>query len=99
VVIEWLVIEWLSDEEMRSAFDAVPAPCILHVLALLAHAREETARRWLLEIQRRKCAALLEELRTFIRRHDPRFHGEGFGPEGDFYLRAVTLLAGKMDVL
>ena len=93
-----VLIDWLSDDEMRAAFEAAPALCVPHFLHLLDKTRVEKARLFLLDTQRQKCAGVLDELREFIRKHDYRFTQEGFGKEGDSWLRAAAILSGKKEV-
>lgn len=85
----------LDSHELRAALLQSDGLCLQHLLLALKSARREAARRQLLEIQRQKIASLLAELDEFIRKNDYRFSGEGFGPEGDSWKRALGLAAGN----
>lgn len=92
------VIEWLNDEEMRSALDAGNGFCVPHFLALLNLPMDAGARKYLLEMQRARMVSLLRELEEFHRKHDYRFSGEGFGSESDSWSRAIRMMVGEKDV-
>jgi len=49
----------------------------------------------LLVIHREKLESLKAELTEFIRKNDYQFIAEGFGKEGDAWLRAVGLMVGS----
>jgi hypothetical protein len=42
-----------------------------------------------------KLESLKAELDEFIRKNDYQFAGEGFGKEGDAWLRAIGMVVGK----
>jgi len=49
----------------------------------------------LIAIHREKLEALHTELAELIRKNDYRFMKEGFGKEGDSWLRAVAMMVGS----
>jgi hypothetical protein len=52
----------------------------------------------LVDLQRRTMGELRDELAEFIRKNDYRFRHEGFGKEGDSWLRAIGIICGEQDV-
>jgi hypothetical protein len=72
--------------------------CIPHFLHALALTRENGARRWLVSTQREKYASLQRELDEFVGRCDYRRSGEGFGAEGDSWIRAMKMFAGETGI-
>jgi hypothetical protein len=61
----------------------------------LEQVRDASACERLLSIQQARLETLESELSEFIRKNDYRFKTEGFGKEGDAWLRAVGLIAGS----
>jgi len=93
-----VLVEGLHDGEMRSAFEASPGLCVPHFLAALEAAKHAHLRSYLAETQRAKAGDLLHDLDEFCRKHDYRFQREGFGKEGDSWVRAVQMLVGEEGV-
>ena len=89
------LIEWLHDQEMRSAFEAAHGLCVPHFLALLDMPMDTEARTSLIEMQRARMRSLLRELEEFHRKHDYRFSDEGFGSESDSWSRAIRMMVGE----
>jgi len=92
------LVEWLGDEELRAAFDVCPGLCVPHFLLALGAVRNGDIRRYLIETERRKFEQLRHELEEFARKHDYRYSREGFGKEGDSWLRAVRMMVGEREV-
>ncbi|MBN1269398.1 MAG: hypothetical protein JXB04_07415 [Kiritimatiellae bacterium] len=88
------LLSGLSQEEMRSAFDASAGLCVPHLLHLLDAVTDQGTRAYLIETHRVKYGRLLRELEEFCRKHDYRHAGEGFGREGDSWRRAVRMMVG-----
>jgi hypothetical protein len=91
------LVEWLHDQEMRSAFEAAHGLCVPHFLVLLDMAMDTKAEAFLIEMQRVRMNSLLQELEEFCRKHDYRFSGEGFGSESDSWSRAIRMMVGEDD--
>jgi len=49
----------------------------------------------MLKIESQKIGNLRKELDEFERKHDYRFTKEGFGKEGDSWIRAIEKMIGK----
>ena len=92
------LIDWLHDQEMRSALDASRGFCVPHFLALLDMPMDTKARTFLIEMQRERMTSLLRELEEFHRKHDYRFSHEGYGSESDSWSRAIRMMVGEHDV-
>lgn len=92
-----VLLESLTEEAFYARLRASAGLCRPH----FARACEMTSRaemlRTLVEIQVAINARLLAELDEFIRKNDYRFLAEGFGTEGDAWLRAIERLAGAED--
>jgi hypothetical protein len=88
------LIEALAEDAFRARLRASAGLCRPHFAqACEAASRAETIH-VLVEIQIAVNARLLAELDEFIRKNDYRFIGEGFGAEGDAWIRAIERLAG-----
>ena len=68
-----------------------------HFSAASRAAKDPQALKMLIEIQGEINRGLLGELDEFIRKSDYRFVAEGFGSEGDSWLRAIERLSGAED--
>lgn len=90
------LLEGLSQDEMRSAFEGCPGLCVPHLMFILDGMTNQEMRAYLIEIHKAKYGALLHELQEFCRKHDYRHSGEGFGKEGDSWRRAVKLVVGEV---
>jgi hypothetical protein len=93
-----VLLEGLAHEEMRAALEACPGLCVPHFLLTLDRTRDAERQQYLIELEERRFRELLGELQEFCRKHDYRFHQEGFGKEGDSWIRAVRMLTGYRDV-
>ena len=80
---------------MVEALRASEGLCLPHLRSALEQVREIGACEQLLSIHRARLETLESELAEFIRKNDYRFKAEGFGKEGDAWLRAVGLIAGS----
>lgn len=88
------LLQHLSEEPFVSAYRASFGLCVPHLRSTLAAVRNETAFRTLLSVQKATWERLSAELSEFIRKHDYRFSKEGFGAEGDSWLRAIEAIIG-----
>jgi hypothetical protein len=93
-----VLLAGLSHEEMRAAVESSPGLCVPHFLLAIERGRDDAPRRYLIETQERRFKELLNDLEEFCRKHDYRFRGEGFGREGDSWIRAVKIMVGSRDV-
>jgi hypothetical protein len=87
----------LVEEEMRSAYSSGSGLCMPHFIYVLGETRDAGIYRLLVTVEQSKVCALLHDLEDFYRKHDYRFSQEGFGEEGDSWLRAIELIVGEDD--
>ena len=90
-----VLVQALGTSEMIEALAASEGLCFPHLRSALEKIREAAACEQLLLIHRARLETLESELAEFIRKNDYRFKAEGFGKEGDAWLRAVGLIAGS----
>lgn len=81
--------------EIAEALNASEGLCLPHLRKLLEYVRDHSACETLLAIQRTKLTHLRAELAEFIRKNDYQVIQEGFGAEGDAWLRAVSMITGS----
>lgn len=84
----------LRTPEMVEALEASDGLCLSHWRQAIESIREAALRERLLSIQRAKFERLRTELGEFIRKNDYQVIDEGFGSEGNAWLRAIAILAG-----
>jgi hypothetical protein len=89
-----VVVGSLNEPEFRNAFEASAGLCVSHFLSALDLIQDFSVRDLLIAIQEAKLADLKHDLEEFCRKNDYRFRDEGFGKEGDSWLRAVRLMVG-----
>lgn len=89
------LIDELGTPEMIQALQASDGLCLHHLRLALEHVRDQSASEQLLLIHREKLESLRSELSEFIRKSDYQAVKEGFGREGDAWLRAVRMVVGK----
>jgi hypothetical protein len=90
-----VLVEELETSEMIHALQASEGLCLPHFRLALEHSKKASASEQLLNIQREKLESLRTELAEFIRKNDYQAIQEGFGKEGDAWLRAINMIAGK----
>jgi hypothetical protein len=94
MIISGLVKE-LETPEMVDALLASDGLCLRHLKQALEHVKDVSVCERLLSIHREKLESLRVELTEFIRKNDYQFMAEGFGKEGNAWLRAVGMLLGN----
>ncbi|MCI0555704.1 MAG: DUF6062 family protein [Anaerolineae bacterium] len=87
-------VEELEKTQMTDALEASDGLCLPHLRLALEHVKESSVCETLLTIHREKLESLNAELGEFIRKNDYQAIKEGFGKEGDAWLRAVSMIAG-----
>ena len=92
-----VLLEELNTPEMRNALEASEGLCLSHWQLALEQAKDPSAAEALFNIQRQKLESLRAELEDFIRKSDYRVIKEGYGKEGDAWLRAIAIVAGRRD--
>jgi hypothetical protein len=85
----------LDREELRAALDGFAGLCLPHFERGLELGQKSPALGRLVSYQVRALARLRDELAEFIRKNDYRFANEGFGDEGDSWLRALAAVSGQ----
>jgi len=88
------LVDGLKETEMVEALKASDGLCIPHLKKTVESIRERESFDAVLTIHREKLESLRSDLAEFIRKNDYRYQGEGFGPEGDSWQRAVNKLTG-----
>jgi hypothetical protein len=89
------LLEELTKSEMTDALHASDGLCLPHLRLALEHVRDVAVLEKLLTIQREKLENLRDELAEFIRKSDYQLIDQGFGAEGNAWLRAVNTIAGR----
>ncbi len=92
------ILDHRGDEQLREAFSASMGLCLVHLQQALDLTDLKAARTWLLQLQQPHMQELIDELSEFIRKHDYRYRQEARGQEGDAWLRAIEMVAGKRGV-
>ncbi|HEY64102.1 MAG TPA: hypothetical protein G4O02_05975 [Caldilineae bacterium] len=90
------LLQHLEDPALHVAFLKSTGLCLKHLRRAMQQAGKDQQRQALIEMQRTVWRQLVAELDEFIRKHDYRFRDEGFGPEGDSWLRALIGLTGAI---
>jgi hypothetical protein len=89
------LIEEVKTPEMSDALRSSEGLCLPHLRTALEHVHDRSDCDQLLTLQREKLESLRAELAEFIRKNDYRSFEEGFGKEGDAWLRAIGLTVGR----
>ena len=89
------LVEELPATEMRDALQASDGLCLPHWKQALGYVNEGSVYEILLTIQRTKLENLKGELAEFIRKNEYQAIKEGFGSEGDSWLRTIAIIAGS----
>ena len=90
-----VLVKELPGPEMTDALQASEGLCLPHLRLTLEHVKDLAACLKLLAIHREKLESLRAELAEFIRKNDYQAIKEGFGREGDAWLRAVRMIVGN----
>ena len=88
------LIESLPEPDFCEALRQSEGLCRTHYARASAASPRVEALETLLEIQMEINTRLVAELDEFIRKNDYRFMSEGFGSEGNSWIRAIERLAG-----
>lgn len=86
--------EW-SSAERTAALKESDGLCLPHLRLTLEHIRDSADSEMLIDIHREKWEGLRTELSEFIRKNDYQATKEGFGKEGDAWLRAIGMAVGN----
>jgi hypothetical protein len=89
------LVKELHHAEVVEALEASEGLCLPHLRLALNHIPDDAVARRMLSIQQAKLEQLESELAEFIRKNDYQVIKEGFGSEGDAWLRAIGMVAGN----
>jgi len=89
------LVKEVTVQEVTDAIQASDGLCLPHLKLALEHVDNAPAYERLLEIHRTKLESLKRELAEFIRKNDYQAIKEGFGSEGEAWLRAIGMVAGS----
>ena len=92
------LLRHVEDEGLTAALVRSDGLCLPHFLRALELVRDNNALARLVDLQRRTMGELHADLAEFMRKSDHRFRDEGFGKEGDSWLRAVGIVCGREGV-
>jgi hypothetical protein len=90
-----VLVEELEKPQMSDALEASDGLCLPHLRMTLEQVKEVSACETLINLHREKLENLSAELGEFIRKNDYQAIKEGFGREGDAWLRAISMIAGS----
>jgi Family of unknown function (DUF6062) len=90
-----VLVDELETPEMRNALQASEGLCLPHLRLALERVKGLSSCETLLTLHREKLESLRAELDEFIRKNDYQAIKEGFGKEGDAWLRAIGMIVGK----
>lgn len=89
------LLKYLDDAQLAAALDETSGLCLPHFSRALELVQEFEQLERLLHFQRHALEGLCDELSELIRKHDYRFTDEGFGREGDSWLRAIGITSAE----
>ena len=85
----------IDDPEFISEYKKSFGLCLPHLSSALNESKDIKLGQALVDIETVKLTSLVKELKEFMRKHDYRFSKEGFGKEGDSWIRAIAKLIGE----
>lgn len=93
----YIAVFWenFDDPEFNINYKTSFGLCIPHIASALKKCKSKKFSKELIDIEKGKLSALLEESKEFMRKHDYRFSQERFGKEGDSWIRAIEKIIGK----
>jgi len=89
------LLKYLDDARLAAALAATSGLCLPHFSRALELVKDSGQLQRLLRFQRETLQGLWDELSELIRKHDYRFVDEGFGEEGDSWLRATGIVSAE----
>ena len=90
-----VLVEELEKPQITNALEASEGLCLPHLRLSLEYVKDSSVYETLLNIHREKLESLSAELGEFIRKNDYQAIKEGFGEEGNAWLRAVSTIVGS----
>jgi hypothetical protein len=92
--LDALVKHFAVPDDLASVYCASAGFCLPHFRLALSRVSDEETFTALVEAQKAVWQRLNVELKEFIRKNNYLFMKEGFGPEGDSWLRAIETVSG-----
>jgi hypothetical protein len=89
------LVKELHHAEVAEALESSDGLCLPHLRQALDRVPDGAAARTLIAIQQAQLEQLKNELAEFVRKNDYQVIKEGFGSEGDAWLRAIRMVAGS----
>lgn len=90
-----VLVKELPGPEITEALQASDGLCLPHLRMTFELIKDVSVHEKLLNIHREKLEGLRAELAEFIRKNDYQAVKEGFGREGDAWLRAIRMIVGS----
>ncbi|MBZ0296558.1 MAG: DUF6062 family protein [Anaerolineae bacterium] len=90
--------QYLGEERFQETFRQSEGLCLPHFRQALRQMTDPANAQVLIDIQRDIWSELLSELELFIEKQDYERRGEGFGKEGNSWIRAIRRMAGEKGV-
>jgi hypothetical protein len=91
------LLDHLDEADMARAFEQSAGLCLPHFRRALALIQDEKTFARFGQMQRAHLERLRAELSEFIRKNDYRYIAEGYGAEGDSWLRATGIVSSEKD--
>jgi len=91
-------LENFHEPELQVVFETSFGLCLPHMFMAIDKSKDVQISRAILKTESGKFKKLSEELKEFDRKHDYRFSKEGFGKEGNSWIRAIEKFIGKEGV-
>ena len=89
------ILRNIAMKDFSEKYAACDGLCAIHLLRALELSGFDGNKRALAAAEIRRLEELSVDLHEFLRKHDYRYASEGFGKEGDSWLRAVRKISGE----
>lgn len=92
------LLKYLDDTQLAAALAKTDGLCLWHFSRALELVEDSAQLERLLRFEREALQGLCDELSELIRKYDYRFADEGFGAEGDSWLRATGIVSAERGI-
>ena len=89
------ILRNIAIKDFVEKYAACDGLCAIHLLRVLKLSGFDANKRVIATAEIKRLEELSVDLHEFLRKHDYRYAGEGFGKEGDSWLRAVRKISGE----
>jgi hypothetical protein len=89
------ILRNIAIKDFAEKYAACDGLCAIHLLRALKLSSFDANKRALAAVEIKRLEELSADLREFWRKHDYRYASEGFGKEGDSWLRALRKISGE----